>query len=26
MSPTSAKRWAGTAQLLADYGILESRE
>lgn len=26
MSPTSAKRWAGTAQLLVDYGILESRE
>jgi hypothetical protein len=26
MSPTSAKRWAGTAQLLADYGMLESRE
>lgn len=26
MSPTSAKRWAGTAQLLADYGILESRD
>ena len=26
MSPISAKRWAGTAQLLADYGILESRE
>lgn len=26
MSPTSAKRWAGTTQLLVDYGILESRE
>jgi hypothetical protein len=26
MSPTSAKRWAGTAQLLTDYGMLESRE
>lgn len=26
MSPTSARRWAGTAQLLADYGMLESRE
>jgi hypothetical protein len=26
MSPTSAKRWAGTAQLLVDYGILESRD
>ena len=26
MSSTSAKRWAGTAQLLADYGMLESRE
>lgn len=26
MSPTSAKYWAGTAQLLLDYGILETRE
>jgi len=26
MSPTSAKRWAATAQLLADYGISELRE
>ena len=26
MSPTSAKYWAGLGQLLANYGILESRD
>lgn len=26
MSPTSAKRWAGTAQLLGNYGIIELKD
>jgi hypothetical protein len=26
MSPTSAKRWAGTAQLLGNYGIIEFKD
>ena len=26
LSPTSAKRWAGLAQLLTQYGVLESKE
>ena len=26
MSPTSAKRWAGTAQLLGNYGIIEAKD
>jgi hypothetical protein len=26
LSPTSAKRWAGTAQLLGNYGIIEAKD
>lgn len=26
MSPTSSKRWAGTAQLLGNYGIIEAKD
>ena len=26
LSPTSAKRWAGTAQILGNYGIIEMKD